>query len=128
MLAIVGAYPLAIVIASIWQRQWRRGLLAGSLVFVAGGVVGVMPVVAENVMDVPLVRALPATALVLNTRMGPGVSLVGFQPLVVGKTVARAGAVARVVLRKSLLVIELLEIPANAVSKRPGCVALNKSF
>lgn len=82
VLAIVGAYPLAIVIASIWQRQWRRVLLAGSLVFVAGGVVGVMPVVAENVMDAPLVRALPAAALVLNTRMGPGVSLVGFDPLV----------------------------------------------
>ena len=76
VLAIVGAYPLAIVIASIWQRQWRRVLLAGSLVFVAGGVVGVMPVVAENAMDAPLVRALPATALVLNTRMGLGLSLV----------------------------------------------------
>ena len=81
VLAILGAVPLSIMLSAMRQRNWRSLLVAGGLVFVAGAGVAVMPVIAEGVMTAPLVAAVPATARAVNTPMGEGIGLAGYEPL-----------------------------------------------
>ncbi len=81
VLAILGAVPLSILLSAMQQRNWRALLVAGGLVGIAGAGVAVMPLIAEGVMQAPLVDALPATAHVVNTPIGAGVGLAGYEPI-----------------------------------------------
>ena len=82
MLVILGAVPLSVMVRAMRQRNWRSLLVAGGLVVVAGAGVAVMPVIADGVMTPPLVDAVPATARAMNTPIGEGIGLAGYEPLV----------------------------------------------
>lgn len=81
VLAIVGAVPLSIMLSAMRQRNWGALLGAGGLVVGAGAVVAMMPLIAEGVMNAPLVDAVPATARVVNAPMGNGIGLAGYEPI-----------------------------------------------
>lgn len=81
VLPIFAAFAIRTLLATLRQKQWGRLAMAAVTTVASGAAIWYMPTAAETVMSQPVVAALPANAITLNTPIGEGLTLIGYDPL-----------------------------------------------
>jgi 4-amino-4-deoxy-L-arabinose transferase-like glycosyltransferase len=81
ILAIMAAVPLSFVLSTWQHRKWKETSLAIGVTALSGLFIWTMPLLAENVMDRPVVSGLPSTATRLNVAIDDSLILVGYESL-----------------------------------------------
>ncbi|HKZ70370.1 MAG TPA: glycosyltransferase family 39 protein, partial [Anaerolineales bacterium] len=81
VLAVFAGCCVSFIVSAIRQRQSKQIAFGGVAIALSGLVIWAMPIVAESVMNRPVVAALPASAKPLNAPIGDSLTLVGHDPL-----------------------------------------------
>jgi 4-amino-4-deoxy-L-arabinose transferase-like glycosyltransferase len=79
-LAILAGYSLAVTAAHGWRRRWRALAFCLGAIAVSGALVASLPFVADNVMKLPTLSALPPTARPAQIAVGDDLLIVGYEP------------------------------------------------
>ncbi len=80
VLPIFAAFAIRTLLATLRQKQWWQFAVATVTTIASGFAIWYMPSAAETVMSRPVMAALPSNAVVLNTPIGEGLTLVGYDP------------------------------------------------